>query len=465
MSRVKKWHPNFQNYAEFIVNHQNYKNLPETRKKDKSIKWVSTKKGDNGLRYEWWVNKKKELLNKNEKILTRNSDEILISDIAYHIHPTKIKVCSECGKKVKIGYYYPNKRLINKLNSLFSYKVFNLNYDLNIIDIVEDIYKNNKNEISKLKKIFVKIKTFNNLSEINKMIVDNYIHKFDGAFLTPGAMSNCPDRLDGYHTYAVCCRSKADRGRSIVNMNTYNEDRRLYEFWSDGDWKAAQFVMGQFRNHGFSADHIGPISLGFCHRPKFQPMTKSQNSSKGNRMKLIDVKNLIDDEKNGEQVISWHSKPMWDLIKINIKSDDEAIHASKILKINMDMILHLFYGFKINGVEKLLISFLKTKYAFYQHKLISFDLKTGKTEFKKIPTKKAQNTSNANRYVKKSLESLETIKDKINRRNKKIINQIDLKKTIILVKRIYNQKGIKEAKKTCLDEITKHSNYIFKKYY
>ncbi len=465
MSKVKKWHPDFQKYAEFILNHPNYKNLPETKNNNSKIKWVSTKKGDNGSRYEWWINKKKALLKNNAKILTRSTDEILLSDIAYHIHPTKIKVCSECGNSVKLGYCYPNKRLIKKLNSIFNYKIFELNYKLDILEIVKDIFENNRKQVSRLKEIFNKIISFNNLSEINRIIINEYINKFDGSYLTPGAMSNCPDRLDGYHTYAVCCRSKADKGRSKENLNTYSEDRRLYEFWSDGDWKAAQFVMGQFKNNGFSADHIGPISLGFTHRPKFQPMTKSQNSSKGNRMRLEDINILIEDEKNGESIISWHSKPMWDLVKKTIKNNEDAKFASKILKINMEMILSLFYEFKIYQLEKLLISFLSPEYAFYQHKLIKFNTKTGATEIKKIPTNKEQNKTNAKRYLIKSLESLDSINDKINRRNKKIIKNIDLKKTSMIVKDVFDEKGEKEAKKICLNEINEHSINIFKKYY
>ena len=35
-----------------------------------------------------------------------------------------------------------------------------------------------------------------------------------------------------------------------------------------------------FVKHGVSPDHIGPMSLGFAHRPKFQPMTLFQNSFK-----------------------------------------------------------------------------------------------------------------------------------------------------------------------------------------
>jgi len=462
MSRAKKWHPSFVEYAEFIINHPNYTGLPETRKKDLSIKWVSTAKGDKGAREKWWKDKKKEIINSKQKILTRINNKILPSDVAYHIHPTKIKVCSECGKKVKIGYYYPNKRLIDKLNNLFPNKNYKQNYDFDILDIVDEIYKNNKNEIYKLEQIFLKIKKKIKFTQIKKTLINVYINKFDKSFLTPGAMSNCPDRLDGFHTYAVCCRSTADKGRSKENLNTYSEDRRLFEFWSDGDWKAAQYVMGQFKNHGMSADHIGPISLGFCHRPRFQPMSSQQNSAKGNRMSFKDVQILITHEDEGDVVVSWHTRPMWDNIKNKIKNDEDAKRASKLLKLNMEMILNIFYELKKNGMEKFLISYLNPNFAFYQHKLIKFDLNTGKTKIKKIKTNRNENRTNASRYIKKSLESLESIIIKNNRKNQKLINKLNLDQSANLIKKIYFTKGIVDAKKTCLDQITNNSKILLK---
>src|SRR5690606_11799863 len=38
--------------------------------------------------------------------------------------------------------------------------------------------------------------------------------------LSPGAMSNAPDRLDGFHTYNLCCRQSQDTGRIAANLKT-----------------------------------------------------------------------------------------------------------------------------------------------------------------------------------------------------------------------------------------------------
>ena len=81
--------------------------------------------------------------------------------------------------------------------------------------------------------------------------------------LGPGAMSNFPDRFDGFHSYNRCCRKREDTGRWDSNMSSYSKDRRAYEFWSDGNIHAANQFMHSYFFKGTSADHIGPISLGF----------------------------------------------------------------------------------------------------------------------------------------------------------------------------------------------------------
>ena len=65
--------------------------------------------------------------------------------------------------------------------------------------------------------------------------------------------------------------------------------------------------MREFNKHGLSADHVGPISLGFSNRPSFNPMSARDNSAKGNRLTFKDFNQLIKEEKNGEKVVSWHS--------------------------------------------------------------------------------------------------------------------------------------------------------------
>lgn len=64
------------------------------------------------------------------------------------------------------------------------------------------------------------------LSSWTDWINSEYIPK-EPSMLGPGAMSNAPDRLDGFHTYDRCCRPTADKGRSKENLASYSTDRIL----------------------------------------------------------------------------------------------------------------------------------------------------------------------------------------------------------------------------------------------
>ena len=194
----------------------------------------------------------------------------------------------------------------------------------------------------------------------------NYIYPNKRGGFSPGAMSNAPDRFEGYHTYNLCCRSVQDTGRHKDNLNRYGEDRRAYENWADGDWKAASWLMKVFNKHKVSPDHIGPISLGFSHNPQFNPLTPAKNSAKNNRMTFADIKKLIELEKNGAIVTSWHSKYIWDILKNKIKTDADALKLSKIMRRNMHQILLILSEISKQGYSKFLVTnFLHPEYAFY----------------------------------------------------------------------------------------------------
>lgn len=281
-----------------------------------------------------------------------------------------------------------------------------------------------------------------------KVMKLDYIYPNKKSTMSPGAMSDAPDRLDGYHTYNLCCRGKHDTGRHKENLQRYGEDRRAYEYWVDGDWKAASWLMQVFRKNKISPDHIGPISLGFSHRPKFNPTTLSYNTAKNNRILLEDVKILLEDERKGEKVVSWHSKFLWDSLKNRIKNSDDALLLSKLMRKNMHYVLRILYLIHKSGHSEFLIrNFLNLKYAYYSISFKNFNPKTGTySEIIKIKGTKKQYENNAQRYLKKSLESLEKYSDKKNRRvgdwNSK---EIDNKVKILID--FLNYRKEKEAKK------------------
>lgn len=422
----RKAHPNFIKYQEFIVNHPNYKGLHFTRNSDNSIRWVVTGKSKDGQkRKTWWDNQCKRL-----------GIEIkpgALSLAAAAIHPTKQHVCQICGKSLSIEYVYPNKRLIGKLS-----KDLNLTikpYTKTIFKIIDEV----KNDEYFLK--LFKLQTDSSQS-LKKLIYNFRVQAKAKSYLSPGVMSNAPDRFDGFHSDGNCCRSKSDKGRHKSNLQRYTQDRRVYEHWADGDWKQADRLMAEFNKHGFSADHIGPISLGFCHRPKFQPMTVSENAAKNNRMSLSDVQILIEDEKNGEQVVSWHSKYIWDKLKGKVQTDEDALKLSKLMRENIHQVLTIFSIIDEAGFRPFLETFLNTEYSFYDYKFKGFNTKDG--TFKEvIKTKKTgkNQQNNVKRYKRIAFESLEQYKDKDNRKTKFWATN-EIKKLIkIMLKILENKKS------------------------
>lgn len=256
----------------------------------------------------------------------------------------------------------------------------------------------------------------------NSMSLD-YIYPNKKNSMSPGAMSNAPDRLDGYHTYNLCCRSKQDTGRHKSNLARYGEDRRAYENWSEGDWKAASWLMKEFQKNGVSPDHLGPISLGFSHRPKFRPLTKAANSARNNRMTFEDVQLLLEEEMI-EPIVSSHSRFIWNILKNKVRNDADALKLGKLMRENMHYIFSMFsYLVKNKHKDFLIKKFLHPEYASYSIIFKDFDPKTGayKEMIKTCGTKK-QYINNAKRYVRISLESLKQYSLKKNRNQNKWLN-------------------------------------------
>lgn len=286
-----------------------------------------------------------------------------------------------------------------------------------------------------------------------KVMKLDYVYPNKRGGLSPGAMSNAPDRFDGYHTYNLCCRSIQDTGRHASNLIRYGEDRRVYENWSDGDWKAASWLMKEFNKHGLSPDHVGPLSLGFAHRPKFNPLTRAQNSAKNNRMSFADVKSLIEDEKKGNIVVSSHSKYIWDKLKYLVKNDKDALRISKLMRLHLHQILTILSQINKKGYKAFLIKyFLHPEYANYSIKFLGFNPADGSYEemIKTRGTKK-QYSNNAKRYIRKSFDALKKYSD-VKNRNTKIIASRDIQVAMLDVFQLLEAGRADRARKT-LDSV------------
>jgi Alw26I/Eco31I/Esp3I family type II restriction endonuclease len=242
-------------------------------------------------------------------------------------------------------------------------------------------------------------------------------------------MSNAPDRLDGFHTYNACCRGIQDTGRHKSNLARYAQDRRAYENWAEGDWRGANRLMGVFAStkdlvecpkckklKKMTGDHIGPISLGFCHRMKFNPLCTECNSAKNNRMTLANVQSLIADESKGEIVVSWHTKALWNALKSRIKSNEDAIRFSVLLRKNMHFVLSVLAIIAEANGKEFLNRYLNPQYASYDYTFTEFNPKDGTFRAERFQVDSKNTKSNAARYVRISFESLEEYSNKTNRR-------------------------------------------------
>jgi Alw26I/Eco31I/Esp3I family type II restriction endonuclease len=349
-SKGQSWAEEFVKYMKSIVTHPVYANMPDAVNEDGKIQWEAPSNRSGGKfqfthqkRRDWWINKAREIG------IDIKSDK-WISKTAKAIHPTGEKPCKRCGLILRLAYVYPRKILILRLQNKFgdNFEVSNIEPINDIIQKAVDLFGVRAIEVFSEILSTPKLEVPNFGGDLDKFLTwieDVYVPS-EPSFLSPGSMSNAPDRFDGFHSFNRCCRGTADKGRAISNLASYITDRRVFEYWSEGDWIAADRLMGLvrtlFKNESNadggsgppSADHIGPLSLGFCHRPEFRLLSKEANSAKNNRMTYNDVKDLIRVEKCGERVASWYSKRLWDLRKADVNNDENALRLSKMLRDN-----------------------------------------------------------------------------------------------------------------------------------
>lgn len=406
-------HPKGLEYQEYIVNHENYKGMPVNRKSNGQVKWVATIKTQEGKqRIEFWEKKRLEYGIEAESVL----DAGIRQKVAFTNHPSKKHTCLFSGSELYIDYRYLSPSKVDQVNKAYDSDL--RYYELDVFETCDILYGND--ECKMFAKIMGIDTAFSSIDGLNTILKKEYVDKEYSPYVSPGVMSNSPDRLDGYHSYNADVREITDTGRYKDNLKKYTQDRRVYEMWSGGNWKMADRLYATFVKNKVSPDHIGPMSLGFAHRPKFQPMTANQNSSKGNRMSYNDVQVLLMDERKGETVITWHSKHIWDKFKNKVNNDLEAIKLSSIMRANLHHVLIIFSMIKEKGYSDFLMRFLNPEYSYYDYEFNGFNPKDGTYEKvirKELNGKNQKN--NADRYIRIAFEKLDEYMDKDNRKNKK----------------------------------------------
>ncbi len=418
----KQWHPRFLKYMEEIVNHPNYKELPIKKKPDGSYAWIATAKSEIGKRrINWCIHKAQELgFTKTNEVYPG-----MYADVMREIHPTKWKVCQICGKEMSIYYHYPNANFLKSLNKKYGTVFSDCDH---ISDIWDELINRGvrKNDIAAFLINKGGLDLDAQVSEKDEIIdaLEYACRKGNKKCLGPGAMSNFPDRYDGFHTYNRCCRSTQDKGRSKENLKSYTKDRRAYEYWSDGNIHAANQFMGSSFFDGTSADHIGPISLGFVHDPRYlQPMPVGDNSSKRDRLQIIDIESIIKTEKRtGIYPMSWQSKLIWEFIRANYTTNPEKVPTiyRDALKQNMAnfmfILLTILETCPKNGENFLVSAFLEPNYDYFKYSY-TFNEK-GEIIAKTDRHYTDRNQYETDRYRRIAIESVYDYNEKDNRHNK-----------------------------------------------
>jgi Alw26I/Eco31I/Esp3I family type II restriction endonuclease len=402
----KRMNEAFSRYQEEIIGHPAYAGMPDLRYPDGHIQWEAPSNRSGGQfkdshdkRLQWWREKANEI---GVPITTKQ----WISRVAKTIHPTKRRPCKVCGRVMDIRYCYLSSSMLGRIEKLpFYADDIELDECTSILDFLVEYTERYGGVAFESLPALLTCKAVpdvpdfgNDVDMWERWLEEEYIPK-EPSLLSPGAMSNAPDRLDGFHSYNRCCRPNADKGRSKINLASYSTDRRAFEYWVDGNWVAANKTMGLIRsdpeikelacyNEGdsrehpkpCSADHVGPISLGFSHQPFFRLLCSPCNSAKNNRMYYSDVKYLIARESEGVQVASWYLEPVWTLTKNWINNDDDALRLAKILRDNRYNAMEILAKLLDDSLLAVLVSYLNLDYASRAYHLIDWEVQDGVLE-------------------------------------------------------------------------------------
>ncbi|MBP1920914.1 hypothetical protein [Youngiibacter multivorans] len=422
----RNWHQNFYEYIDYIVNHDNYSGLPILRSDDGSYRWIAVKQSKIGRQRIAWADKKASEFN------IPNVPGVY-AEVMRMLHPTKLKVCQICGESLSIYYFYPNSIFLKALKKEFGYDFTSCNHISDIWDILIE------NEVPELtvRKFFNK--KFEFPQEYLILSKKDLIDKCEQScrlggktYLGPGAMSNFPDRYDGFHTYNRCCRALEDKGRSSENLKSYTKDRRAYEYWSDGNIHAANMYMGSDFFSNTTADHIGPISLGFVHDPRYlQPMDFGNNASKRDRLQIDDIEKILEVESRTRiYPMSWYSSTIWEYIKMNYKFQPQYVSTvyRDILKQNMVNFMfilgNIFDKCTSIGEEVLTEILLKPKYDYFASSYGFNNLGDIVTTSKRHYTER--NINEMKRFSRIAIDSVKDFNSKENRNIDAFLTQAEM---------------------------------------
>ncbi len=411
-------HSNYIEYMKAIVEHPNYADMPNAVQ-DGHINWqVSSGKTTSFYKYykarwAWWAKKADSL-----KLTGSGNSDSRFSTAARIIHPDRLRPCRLCGKKLNVGYMYLNKIIVKRWNNLVGADKFIHKQDIRKACQQLGELTNEEMLQNEIAHLFPeRLKRFGKPENIVLFFEESFYIRSN--YLSPGFMSNPPDRLDGFHDYGLCCRKTKDPGRSDENLRSYNHDRRTFKWWAEGDWLVADTlynaagegvcVLCGRKEKKISPDHIGPLACGFKQIPSFRPTCRNCNSAKNRRMSLIDIKDLIQYEKNfKESVASWHVRSLWDLAKNNVTNDADARELSSAMRGIEDIFLRTLFTFCEIQRYLFISYYLSPHLAHFNVEFEGLDVATLKSDkYKKTAKRTTGSISLESRVVRIAFEELE----------------------------------------------------------
>jgi Alw26I/Eco31I/Esp3I family type II restriction endonuclease len=402
-------HPRYVDYMRMIVDHPNYRGMPGAVSEDGRINWqVSSGRSTSfheyyDLRWQWWAFEADR-----HQVPGFGNSNSRFSVTARLIHPSGQRACRLCGEDRDIGYVYLNDRLARRLNKITGTGQFvkwaHVDAALAAIRVAPAIETTLVEVLPERGPYFERWGMTGEAFEAARHVESNW--------LSPGYMANPPDRLDGFHDYCLYCRAANDPGRSEENLRSYAHDRRAFEYWAEGDWAMADAlfncaaagvcVMCEREVDRVSPDHVGPLACGFKQMPLFVPTCQRCNSAKNRRMRLADVRLLVDFEvRTGESVASWHVRGLWDAQKHAVLTDEDAAELSTQLRGLQDLYLRTLYALLTHGHARFLSTLLHPEYAYFNH--IFEDLDPSTFTYSRVRTTRARVTAGRSSLAKRSV--------------------------------------------------------------
>jgi hypothetical protein len=162
---------------------------------------------------------------------------------------------------------------------------------------------------------------------------------------------------------------------------------------------------------GCTGDHIGPISLGFAHRPEFDVTCQPCNSARGNRMRLVDVSDLVAAEARGESIVSWFCRPLWDLRKKDVTNDETALRLGKLMNEQLNNAMLALHKIAEDGHYRFLIHYLHLEYSEYNVRFVNLRAENGRTRFDEIRHTRRNHEYVSERKARRIRVGFDTLKE------------------------------------------------------